>query len=241
MHLRSACDVIAVIIHTVCIDDKKKGQVPDESFNDLADWIDKNPARVPNNLKFVVEHKDWFVELRSIRDKLVHHRIDINIFIDGVAPQFSLMSTGDIHLHFLRKPRKPLENPLQLAPLLPFLKLVTHGALNLADQVTEVLAAERKHAPSRTHVINGVYIPALHHMLSYEEHNKRKVTEDEKRRRKIKAGYLLRAGDYLKAVNLGHPDGFWLPFAVRIEEMFGTPPKIQLGQHIQNIAMGKPL
>ena len=28
MSLRSACDVIAVIIHTFCIEDKKKGQVP---------------------------------------------------------------------------------------------------------------------------------------------------------------------------------------------------------------------
>ena len=104
MSLRSACDVIAVIIHTFCIEDKKRGQVPDESFNDLIDWIENNPNRVPESIKFVVEHREWFVELRSIRDKLVHPRFDINIFMNGVFPSFSLMSTGDLHLHFLRKP-----------------------------------------------------------------------------------------------------------------------------------------
>jgi hypothetical protein len=104
MYLRSACDVIAVIIHTFCIEEKKKGQVPNKSFNDLIDWIEKNPSRVPEGIKFVVDHRDWFVELRGIRDKLVHHRFDINIFTDNVAPSFSIMSTGDIHLHTIRKP-----------------------------------------------------------------------------------------------------------------------------------------
>ena len=50
MCLRSACDVIAVIIHTFCIEEKRKGQVPKESFNDLIDWIEKNPSRVPERI-----------------------------------------------------------------------------------------------------------------------------------------------------------------------------------------------
>jgi hypothetical protein len=134
------------------------------------------------------------------------------------------MSTGDIHLHFLRKPRQRLDDPLRPAPLLPLLRLFTEGALDLANRITEAIVAERGHTPSRTHVINGVYIPALHHLLSYEEPN-RKMTEDEKRRRKIKARYLWTAGDYLNSVDLGHPDGFWLPFAVRMEELFSTRPR----------------
>ena len=36
MYLRSACDVIAAIIHSFCIEKKKKGQVSNESFNVLA-------------------------------------------------------------------------------------------------------------------------------------------------------------------------------------------------------------
>jgi hypothetical protein len=223
MHLRSACDVIAVIIHTFCIEERKKGQVPNESFDALIGWIEKNSSRVPESIKFVVEHKDWFVGLRSIRDKLVHHRFDINIFTDNVAPSFSIMSTGDIHLHFLRKPREFMEPGLSLTPLMPFLRRATQGALDLSEKIADVITAQRGHTPSRTHVLNGVYIPALRHMLSYEEPS-REITEDEKRRRKIKAWHLWNAGDYLNSVDLGHPDGFWLPFAVHIEELFDTQP-----------------
>lgn len=223
MCLRSACDVIAVIIHTFCIEDKKKGQVPNESFNDLINWIEKNPSRVPEGIKFVVEHKDWFVELREIRDKLVHHRFDINIFTDDVAPSYSTMSTGDVHLHFRRNSGKRLEPGLTPKPLMPFLRRSTKGALDLSEKIAEVIANQRGHAPSRTHVLNGVYMPALKHMLSYEEPS-REITEDEERRRKIKAWHLLNAGDYLNSVNLGYPDGFWLPFAVRVEELFDMQP-----------------
>jgi hypothetical protein len=223
MSLRAACDVIAVIVHTFCIEDKKKGQVPDESFNDLIDWIENNPKRVPQSLKFIAEHRDWFADLRSIRDKLVHHRFDINIFMNGVFPSFSLMSTGDLHLHFLRKPGQFYEPGLSLTPLMPFLKRATQGALKLASKIAEVIAAERKLVPSKTHVLNGVYIPALHHLLSYEQPDE-EVAEDEQRRREIKARYLRYAGDYLNAIKLGHPDGFWLPFAVRLEELFGSEP-----------------
>jgi hypothetical protein len=225
MHLRSACDVIATIIHTFCIENKKKGQVQNESFNDLIDWIEKNPSRAPDDLKFLVQHKDdWFSKMRSIRDKLVHHRFDINIFTNEIAPSFSTMSTGEIHLHLLRKPGEFLDPPLTLTPLMPFLKHATCGLLNLADKTAEVIIARTKHVPSKKHVINGVYIPALHHMLSYEEPSKEEIPEDEKRRRKIKARYLLEAGNYLRAVNLGHPDSFWLQCAVLIEELFGEPP-----------------
>ena len=223
MYLRSACDVIAVIIHTFCIEERKKGQVPKESFNDLISWIEDNPSRVPESIKFVVEHKDWFVELRSIRDKLVHHRFDINIFTDNVAPSFSIMSTGDIHLHKLRKPGEFMQPGLTLTPLMPFLKRATQGALDLLGKIAEVIATQRGHTPSRTHVLNGVYVPALQHMLSYEE-PRRKISEDEKRRRRIKARHLLNAGDYLSSLHLGHPDGFWLPFAVRMEELFDVEP-----------------
>jgi hypothetical protein len=205
------------------IEEKKKGQVPKKSFNDLIDWIEKNPSRVPESIKFVVEHRDWFVELRGIRDKLVHHRFDINIFTDNVAPSFSIMSTGDIHLHTIRKLGEFLEPGLTLTPLMPLLKHATQGALDLSEKIAEVIAAQKGHISSRTHVLNGVYIPALQHMLSYQEPS-REITEDQKRRRKIKARHLWNAGNYLNSVDLGHPDGFWLPFAVCIEELFDTQP-----------------
>ena len=143
--------------------------------------------------------------------------------MNGVFPSFSLMSTGDLHLHFLRKPGQFYEPGLTRTHLMPFLKRVTQGILDLARKIAEVIAAERKNDPSKTHVLNGVYIPALHHLLSYVQPDE-KVTEDEERRRKIKARYLRNAGDYLNAIKLGHPDGFWLPFALRLEELFGIEP-----------------
>jgi hypothetical protein len=60
-------------------------------------------------------------------------------------------------------------------------------------------------------------------MLSYQEPS-REITEGQKRRRKIKARHLWNAGNYLNSVDLGYPDGFWLPFAVCIEELFDTQP-----------------
>jgi hypothetical protein len=227
MQLRAACDVIAVIVHTYCIDEKLKGQVPDESLNDLMKWIGKESrkasSRVPDKLKFIAEHRSWFCEVRGIRDKLVHNRYDININTDEVAPSYATMSTGDIHLHFLRNPGQPLPKRLNPLPLLPFLRRATQGALHLAARIAEVIAGEKGLTPSKTHVINGVYIPALSHLLSYEEPS-REASEDQRRRREIKARHLWYAGDYLNAVKLGHPDGFWLPFAVRMEELFGVPP-----------------
>lgn len=226
MQLRTACDVLAVIIQKFYLDEKgvivpKKKR---DSLYRLIDWLKKNPSQVPDRIKFILEPMSWFDQLKGIRDKLVHNRFDINIFTDDVAPSYALMSTGDIHLHFLRKPRQHLDNPLRPAPLLPLLRLFTEGALGLAGQIAQAIAAERGHTPSRTHVINGVYIPALPHLLSYEEPS-RDAADDEKRRRKIKARHLRDAGDYLNSVNLGHPDGFWLPFAVRMEELFGKQPR----------------
>jgi hypothetical protein len=225
MQLRTACDVLAFIMLKFYLEEEKVS-VPKtrrDSLNRLVGWLKENPSLVPNGLKFVLEPMPWFEQLKGIRDKLVHNRFDINIFTDNVAPSYALMSSGAIYLHFLRRPRTPLDNPLRPAPLLPLLKLFTQGALDLAAQIADAVALKRHIAVSKTHVLNGVYIPALPHLLSFEEPS-RQVTDDEKRKRKIKARYLRDAGDYLRAIMLGHPDGFWLPFAVHIEDLFGTKP-----------------
>jgi hypothetical protein len=38
------------------------------------------------------------------------------------------------------------------------------------------------------------------------------------------ARHLLRAGDYLSAINYGFPDEFWWSFVLRLEELMGAAP-----------------
>src|SRR4029077_13416089 len=80
----------------------------------------------------------------------------------------------------------------------------------------------------RTHVLSGVYVPALHHLLSYKEppeRNDRNPDPAAKRRRDITAWYLLEVGDYLGATAVGYPDGYWWRFMMQISELFKKPPR----------------
>jgi hypothetical protein len=226
---RSACDVIAEVILKLCIDPKKRGQLPPEdplegnSFRPLLNWVVKYPTRIPT-IGFVAGHKDWFSALVGIRDKLVHLGHDINIYTDDIAPSFALESTGDVTLHFLRTPRTRFEDAKEMVPLLPYLKWIAQGVLTLANQVAEAIALEWKHTSAKRNVLNGVYIPALHHLLSYEEPGEVDRAPEGKQRRAFVARYLLEAGDYLKAVKLGYPDGFWFQFAVHLAQRYGKSP-----------------
>jgi len=170
------------------------------------------------------------MEYRTIRDKLIHLGHDMNIYTDDIAPSFGLIDVGAVDLHFLRSPGQPLQNKIRNDPLMPFLKKSTMQVLYLADRVATVITQQRGLTPSRTHVLNGVYIPALNHILSYEEPIRRGMTAEEKWRRKIKAWYLYEAGDYLEALNFGYPDGFWLQFVVRMSELFGERPPSYLSK-----------
>lgn len=228
--LRTAYDVIATIVLKVCVDPKKRGQLPDDdSFRSLVVWASENPGRLPGNLAFLSEHKDWFMRLRGIRDKLVHLGYDLNVYTDDVAPSFGLMSTGEVNLHFLRTPRKPMgDRGIKLQPLLPFLRESTERVLHLASQVSDAIVKQAAHTPSHTHRLNGVYIPALNHILWYQEPTKRELAPEEKTRRKIKAWLLREAGDYLESLNFGYPDGYWLHFVTHASEFFGNKPPLHL-------------
>jgi hypothetical protein len=101
---------------------------------------------------------------------------------------------------------------------------LTEHVLRLADQVASAIGEQRNLSPSQTHILNGVYLPALNHILSYEEPINRKPAPEEEARRKIRAWYLFEAGDYLEALNFGYPDGFWLKCVTHLSELFGIPP-----------------
>jgi hypothetical protein len=228
--LRSAYDIIAAIIVDTCVDPKKRGQVPGDSFHRLIEWAKANPARVQDDLRFLTAPRDSFMELRGIRDKLIHSGYDLLVYTDDIAPSFGMMDTGEVDLHFLRSPGEPLKNKVQIAPLMPFLQKHTKEVLSLADQVANVISGQQGHTASQTHVLNGVYIPALNHILLYEEPIRREMTAEEKSRRKIKAWYLYKAGDYLESLNFGFPDSFWLRFTVRVSELFGEKPPLYVSK-----------
>jgi hypothetical protein len=218
---RSACDVIAEVILKLCVEPKKRGQLPPEdplegnSFRPLLNWVVKNPTRIPD-IGFVAEHQDWFSQLVGIRDKLVHLGHDVIIYTNPIAPSFGLMDTGASTLHFFRKPRERFPEGPTLVPLLPALKRITEGVLTLSGQVATATAQNRGRTSAKRNVLNGVYIPALRHLLSYEEPTQADMTHEVKHRRTLEARYLLEAGDYLNAIRFGYPDGFWFHFAVRL-------------------------
>jgi hypothetical protein len=226
---RSACDVIAEVILKLCIDPTKRGQLPPEdplegnSFRKLLNWVVKHPTRVPG-ISFVAEHEGWFSDLVGIRDKLVHLGYDTIVYTDPIAPRFGLMSTGAATLHFLRTPRERFTDGPSLVQLLPFLKRITQGVLTLSRQVAEAIAQGKGHTSARRNVLNGVYIPTFHHLLTYEE-PKADVTPEETRRRELAARYLLEAGSYLNAIRFGYPDGFWFQFAIRLAGQYGKHPE----------------
>jgi hypothetical protein len=226
---RSACDVIAEVILKLCVDPKKRGQLPPEdplegnSFRSLLNWVIKNPTRM-SGISFVAEHRDWFSDLVGIRDKLVHLGYDMTVYTNPVAPLFGLMSTGAATLHFLRRPREQFPEGPRVVPLLPFLKRITQGILTLSNQVAETIAQERKHTSLKRNILNGVYIPALRQLLSYEEPSKADMTPEAEKRNEIAAWYLQDARDYLSAIQIGYPDGFWFQFAIHISELYGRPP-----------------
>lgn len=225
---RSACDVIAEVILKLCIDPQKRGQLAKEalegnSFHKLLNWVVKNPKRVPL-ISFVAEHNGWFSELLGIRNKLVHLGHDMIVYTDDVAPQFALMSTGESTLHFLRTPRERFPNRATLVPLLPFLRRITQGMLTLSNQVAAAVAQQNRHTSAERNVINGVYIPALNQLLTYEEPSEADLTPEGRQRRSFVARYLLEAGNYLNAIKLGYPDGFWFQFAVHLAQRYGKTP-----------------
>jgi hypothetical protein len=91
----------------------------------------------------------------------------------------------------------------------------------LAQAIEQQLELQR----SKTHVLSGVYVPALHHLMSYVEPAKSYERDAAaKRRGLVTAWYLQRAGDYLNSANRGYPGGFWWQFVMHISAMFDKPP-----------------
>jgi hypothetical protein len=231
--LRTACDIIADVFAKFCVDPKRNGQLPKEksSLRALLFWARDNPERLRENFRFITDHFDWFMELRGYRDRIVHQGFYSNVYTERDFFQFFLMPGGVAELQWLHggykeEDHQPDKPRFQRVPLLSWLKGLTISVLELAEQLSSAIEKQLGVQRSHTHVLSGVYVPALHHLLAYEQPRVgHLLNEKEMRRRHIAAWHLLKAGDYLSAAERGYPNEFWWRFVTHLCDLFTAPPR----------------
>lgn len=221
MFLRTACDIVASACALFAVDVGLRGQVPSSSLRDLIVWARKNPQKIKPSFAFLhSEGHDWFFELRSLRDKLVHWGYDTVIFTDRIRLWLFLRPLGITYLRILRNTPVDDREKLGREPLLPLLWRFTQQLLALADAVCAAIIGEER--PSMTHYLNGVYVPALHDISQYREPAANDYL-------KMNARCLERIGEYLNAIQCGFPNDTWWDFLVRLSIQFGAPPRLITG------------
>jgi hypothetical protein len=174
--LQSACDIMADIIVTIGV--AKKGQAPWESFHKLNEWALKNPGRLDPSYHMVAAELPWFRQLNSTRTGVVHRGKKMLVYTDRVT--------------------------FNWGKLLPKLRDLTRAVLDFSEQLSKVVLSEpdRQNCQKKT-VIDGVYVPALHHLLF--DYTVPQVSE----RLKPAANCLIACGGYVEAGYIGYPNGFW--------------------------------
>jgi hypothetical protein len=220
LFLKAACDLFAEMTVEVAVDAGMKGQVPSGSFDELARWVRDNPGRIDPGFHFLARELEWFDELHGIRTNLAHRGYDTLIYTDRVRFSFFTAPFGRIETRLLREDRGlPARSDRHtLIPLLPFVKRLSQSMLRVSDQIAAAsLARLGLQAPSKTHALCGVYVPALHGLDSYEP-------PVESPRLKIIADCLQKCEEYLTASKFGFPDGHWWQFLIALSEHFGTCP-----------------
>jgi hypothetical protein len=239
--LRAACDILARAFWKFCVDPKKRGQLPKEkkeeketaaSLRAMLLWARDNPQRLRENFRFLPNHFNWFMKMRGDRDKIVHDGHYLVIYTERDFFQFFLLPGGVAELQQLhggyREEHHYNNNPrIVRAPLLSWLKKLTMDVLGLADELARSIETQLGVKCSKTHVLDGVYVPALHHLMAYEQPSPGySLDETEMRRRHVSAWHLLNAGDYLSSIERGYPDGHWWKFLMRLCELFPNPPAL---------------
>ena len=220
LFLKAACDLLAEITVEVAVDAAMKGKAPSDSFDKLAQWVRKDPARIDPAFHFLALQLGWFDELHGIRTNLAHRGYDMLIYTNRAFLSFGIAASGRIETRLLRERRGLSAGSYGFTrtPLLPFVKRLSQSMQHVSDQIASAsLARVKLERPSRTHALCGVYVPALHGLDSYEPPTKSP-------RLKIIADCLQRCGEYLTASKVGFPDGYWWQFLITLSEHFGTYP-----------------
>jgi hypothetical protein len=173
--LQSACDIMADVVATL---GAKKGQAPWESFHKLNEWALRNPGRLDPAYHLVAVSLPWFGKINSERTGIVHRGKKIFVYTDRVT--------------------------FNWGRFIPGFRELTRSMLEFSEQLGSIVAGEedRKKNPQKT-VIDGVYVPALRHLL-----NEYAVPEESKNL-KFTAKCLLACGGYVEAAYIGYPSGFW--------------------------------
>ncbi len=149
---RSACDGLGVALSYVA--PEKKGQAPPDSLRALLKWARKNPNLVAEAVRPAFNYDfEWFWELRSVRDHLVHKGASAGIHCDG--KQFNLWLD------------QPSRGRIKSEPLLPMLADTTQNVIDLGHHVSKFVE-DRIPLPSdrhRTRMLHGVTIHSLYQLM----------------------------------------------------------------------------
>ena len=103
--------------------------------------------------------------------------------------------------------------------MLPSLRRLTVAILDFSEELSKIVLpeAERKRFPEKR-IIDGVYVPALSHLLKkYRVPKKSKAL-------KLAAQCLLRCGGYVEAAYIGYPDGFWWKLLSAVSRALDVAP-----------------
>jgi hypothetical protein len=231
--LRTAYDTLTGAISYFGIEPRDRGKVPNTSFNSLKEWIEKDNTRIKKfhgAFHFITDHFRSFIEIRDMRDDIVHRAYSLVAFTDRASIRYFFKSSGVNELQWLHGGYKeedcPDDNPNYPKPLLPLLKQFTISVFRLAEQLSDAIEESQQIKASMTHVLSGVYVPAIHQIVNYQEPIEAHLQDAaEKRRRLIAAWHLVKAGDYLASIERGYPGGFRWRFLMKFSEFFDQPPR----------------
>jgi hypothetical protein len=209
--LQTACDIMVQVIRRFGGLPGKSGQVKrTDSFHSFNEWAKKNPQRLRQEFRFVGEDLPWFNTLNALRTALVHRGGDSLVYTDRFRLSMAVVPFGRLGT---RRHGDTDNYRARVRPLIPLLREQTRSVFRFSDQLAaavrsvENLGRETQTAVS--HVISGIYVPALHQMEKYKEPTDRAAA-------KIAAVGLLGVCDCLNALRLGYPDGYWWKFFITL-------------------------
>lgn len=168
----------------------KKGQAPWESFHKLNQWALRNPDRLASEFRLVTAKLPWFDKINLQRTAIVHRGQKYHVATNRV-------SFG----------------------ILPSLRALTEAMLDFSEQLGRIVLpeAKRRRFPEKR-IIDGVYVPALRHLL-----NKYRVPQKSPEL-KLAAQCLLSCGGYVEAAFIGYPDGYWWKVLLAISRALNVGP-----------------
>lgn len=175
--LQSACDTMADAIATLGA--KKKGQVPRNSFHHLNEWAQKHRDRLDAAYHLVAAPLPWFTEINSTRTGIVHHGQRMLIYTDRVT--------------------------FNWGTLIPTLRSLTGSMLDFSEQLGDIVVPdEERKKNTKKVIIEGVYVPALRHLL-----HEYSVPGESQAELRNAARLLIACGGYVEAAYIDYPKGFW--------------------------------